>query len=143
MNSSSFTCMQAKLLLSYLTLCDLMDCSPPGSSVLGILQARILEWGAMPSSRGSSQPRDQTSISSVSCICRWFFTTSATWETPSHVTDPENVLRRPWAWPLAVVLPPPSCPCDCRVCIFLCHVSFQNHPSSQSWGSCSHPKAEA
>ena len=37
-----------------LTLCDTMDCSPPGSSVHGILQARILEWVAMPSSRGSS-----------------------------------------------------------------------------------------
>ena len=39
------------------TLCDLMDCSPPGSSVHGILQARILEWVATPSFRGSSQPR--------------------------------------------------------------------------------------
>ena len=38
------------------TLCDLMDCSPPGSSAHGILQVRILEWVAMPSSRGSSQP---------------------------------------------------------------------------------------
>ena len=44
----------------YLTLCDPMDCSPPGSSVHGISQARILEGVAMPSSRGSSQPRDQT-----------------------------------------------------------------------------------
>ena len=42
------------------TLCDPMDCSPPGSSVYGILQARILEWVAVPSSRGSSQPRDWT-----------------------------------------------------------------------------------
>ena len=41
-----------------LTLCDPMNCSPPGSSVLGIFQARIPEWVAMPSSRGSSQPRD-------------------------------------------------------------------------------------
>ena len=41
------------------TLCDPMDCSPPGSSVHGILQARILEWVAIPFSRGSSQPRDQ------------------------------------------------------------------------------------
>ena len=40
-----------------LTLCDPVDCSPPASSVHGILQARILEWVAMPSSRGSSQPR--------------------------------------------------------------------------------------
>ena len=40
------------------TLCDPMDCSPLGYSVHGVLQARMLEWVAMPSSRGSSQPRD-------------------------------------------------------------------------------------
>ena len=40
------------------TLCDPMDCSPPGSSLRGILQARILEWDAIASSRESSQPRD-------------------------------------------------------------------------------------
>ena len=45
-------------------------CSPPGSSVHGIPQARILEWVAMPSSRGSSWSRDQTCISHVSCIGR-------------------------------------------------------------------------
>ena len=56
---------------SYPTLCDPMDCSPPGSSLHGILQARILEWVAMPSSRGSSQPRDQIQ---VSCIAGRFFT---------------------------------------------------------------------
>ena len=44
------------------TLCDRMDCSPPGSSVRGVLQARMLEWVAMPSSRGSSQPRDETRL---------------------------------------------------------------------------------
>ena len=43
---------------SCLTLCNLMDCSLPGSSVHGILQARILEWVAIPFSRGSSQLRD-------------------------------------------------------------------------------------
>ena len=42
------------------TLCDPMDCSPQGFSVYGILQAGILEWVAIPSSRGSSQSRDQT-----------------------------------------------------------------------------------
>ena len=42
------------------TLCDPVDCSPPGSSVHGILQARVLEWVAMPPSRGSSWPRDWT-----------------------------------------------------------------------------------
>ena len=65
------TCVCAMLLQSCLTLCDPTDCSLPGSSVHGILQARILEWAAMPSSRGSSQPRDQTCISYVSCTGRW------------------------------------------------------------------------
>ena len=46
-----------------LTLCNSMDCSPPGSSVHGILLARILEWAATSSSRGSSQPRNQTCVS--------------------------------------------------------------------------------
>ena len=45
------------------TLCDPMDCSPPGSSVCGILQARILEWVAISFSRGSPQPRDRTWVS--------------------------------------------------------------------------------
>ena len=48
-----------------------MDCSPPGSFVHGILQARILQRDALPSSRGSSQPRDRTHISYMSCISRW------------------------------------------------------------------------
>ena len=56
---------------SCLTLCDLMDCSSPGSSVCRISQARILEWVAIPCSRGSSLPRDQTQIS---CIAGRFFT---------------------------------------------------------------------
>ena len=47
-----------KVAQSYLTLCDPMNYSLSGSSVHGILQARILEWVAMPFSRGSSQPRD-------------------------------------------------------------------------------------
>ena len=52
------------------TLCDPMDSSPPGSSVHGILQARIREWIAMPFSRGSSRPRDRTHISYISHIGR-------------------------------------------------------------------------
>ena len=47
-----------------------VDCSSPGSSVHGILQARILEWVATPSSRGSYQPRDRTCVSYISCIGR-------------------------------------------------------------------------
>ena len=59
------------------TLCKPMYCIPPGSSVHGILQARILEWVAVPFSRGSSQPRDQTG---VSCTAGGFFTSWATRE---------------------------------------------------------------
>ena len=55
---------------SCLTLCDPMDCSPPGTSVHGILKARILEWVAMPFSKGSSWPGDQTCVSYISCIGR-------------------------------------------------------------------------
>ena len=50
--------------------CNPMDCSPTGSSIHGISQARILEWVAIPFSRGSSQPRDWTHVSCVSCISR-------------------------------------------------------------------------
>ena len=58
-------------------ICDPMDCSPPGSLVHGILQARILEWIALPFSKGSFWPRDQTQ---VSCIAGRFFTVWATRE---------------------------------------------------------------
>ena len=61
--------------LSCPILCDPKDCSSPGFSVHGILQARILEWIAIPSSRGISQPRDRTL---VSCIAGRFFTIWAT-----------------------------------------------------------------
>ena len=55
------------------TLWDPMDYSPPGSSVHGILQARIMEWAAISISRGSSQPRDRTRFSGISCNGRWIF----------------------------------------------------------------------
>ena len=61
-------CMHAQ---SCPTLCDPMDRIPPGSSVHGILQARIVEWVAISSSRGSSRPRDRTRISCISCIGGW------------------------------------------------------------------------
>ena len=55
-------CYEREVTQSCLTLCDPMDCSPPGSSVHGILQARILEWVAISYFRGSSRPRDQTHV---------------------------------------------------------------------------------
>ena len=71
---------------SCLTLCDPVDCSPPGSSVQGVLPARILEWVAMTSSRGPSQPRDWTCITCVSCTVVRFFTHWATWEAHTDYT---------------------------------------------------------
>ena len=65
------TCMRARLLQSCPTLCAPIDHSLPGSSVHGILQARTLEWVAMPSSRGSSRLRGRTHVSYVSCLGRW------------------------------------------------------------------------
>ena len=74
---SLFLCMCAKSLKLCLTLCELMDHSLPGP---GILQERILEWVAMPSSRGSSQPRDQTPVFMSLALGGEFFITSVTWE---------------------------------------------------------------
>ena len=63
-------CMCVKSFQLCLPLCNHMDCSPPGSSAHGILQARILEWIAMSSSRGSFPPRDPTHMFYVFCIGR-------------------------------------------------------------------------
>ena len=69
-------------------LCDPMNCSPPGSSVHGILQARILEWVAMSFSRGSSWTRDQTHVSWIA-----LFITSTSWEAPDR-----DVVKIPSPW---------------------------------------------
>ena len=90
--------MRAKSLQSYLTLCDPINYSSPGSSVHGILQARILEWIAIPSCREHSRSRDQTGV----CLLHWqagffffffFFTTNATWEALLFSSPPFPSLR--------------------------------------------------
>ena len=63
-------------------LCDPMVCSPPHFFVHGIFQARILEWVTICYSRGSSQPRNQTHISCISCTGRWILYHCTTWESP-------------------------------------------------------------
>ena len=67
-------CLHAKFLPSCLILCNSMDCILPGSSVHGILLARILECVAMPSSKGSSWTKDWTWVSCSSCTADGFFT---------------------------------------------------------------------
>ena len=70
----------AKLLQSCPTICNLMDGSPPGSSVHRILQVRILEWVAILSFRGSSHPGVEPASLMSPVLAGRFFTTSATWE---------------------------------------------------------------
>ena len=91
------------------TLCDPMDCSPPGSSVHGILEARILEWVAISFSRGSSWPRDWTL---VSCIAGGFFTVWITRDTLTEwLKSPEKAkVKLPSHWK------PWSDPAECCFC---------------------------
>ena len=82
---------------------DPINCSLPGYSVHGILQARMLEWVAMPSSRASSWPRDWTSISWVSCIGRKVLYHGANWEAQSE-SEIYSVVSDS-LWPLGLYSP--------------------------------------
>ena len=89
--------MRAQRLQSCPASCNYTEHSPPGSSVHGILQARILEWVVMPSFKGSSQPRNCTCIS---CIASRFFTQWATWEAHQIRSDQSfsrvRLFATPW-----------------------------------------------
>ena len=85
------TAMKVLFTQSCPTLCDPMDCSPPDSSVYGILQAGILKWITIPFSKGSSLPRDQTQ---ASCTAGRFFTIWATREYYGH--DQISLLTKIW-----------------------------------------------
>ena len=77
----------AQSLQSCLTLCDLMDFSPPGSLVYGTFPIRILEWVVLFSSRKCSPPRDGTHISCISCIAGGFFSAEPRGSPRWRVTD--------------------------------------------------------
>ena len=77
-------CMRAKSLQSCPTLCNPVDCSLPGSSLLGILQARILECVAMPSSRDLPDPGSEPVSLRSPALAGGFFTTRAMWEAQTH-----------------------------------------------------------
>ena len=99
-------CVHAKLLQSCPTLCDPMDGSLPGSSVHGIFQARILEWVAISFSRRSSQPRDQSCLSSVSCIGRWDLHPQRHLESPYYITKVKVKSDSVSPWAVAHQTPP-------------------------------------
>ena len=92
--------MHAKLLQLYLTF-DPMDYRPPGSSVHGILQARILEWVAMPSSRGSSQPGIEPRSLMSPALAGGYFTTSITNSIDMNLSKLQEIIED-GAWYAAV-----------------------------------------
>ena len=97
---------------SRVRLCDPVDCSLPGSSVLGILQAGILKWVAISSSRGSSRPRNRACIS---CIGRWILNHLSHQGSPSSLLElgsDEHALER---W-------------------ILCLGTPERHTEGQPWG---------
>ena len=98
------------LVVQCLTLCDPVDCSPPGSSVHGTLQAGILEWVAISSSRRSFQTRDRTQIS-----CRQSVYNGATWEAHSYTITCVCVQMHVYTHPVHShpANPPSEGTCDC------------------------------
>ena len=116
----------AKSLQSYSTLCIPMDSNPPGSSVHWILQTRMLEWVAIPFSRGSFWPRDWTQ---VSCTAGRFFTSWATREVGGiYVNTVCQPLLPAWLWGFLM----------CSLGCFL--EEIQNHIAADSvypWGEVS------
>ena len=124
----TFACLHGKSHQFCPTLCNPMNCSPPGSSAHQILPARTLEWIVVPSSRGASQPRDWTRISYVFHVDRQVFYHSTSWEAltlhPMPLFHPDCVI--PFS-PLHA-LRHPACtdghsgllhPCDPKPCSFL------------------------
>ena len=116
-------CGHAKSLQPCLTLSNPVDNGPLGSSVHGILQARILEWVLMPSSRGSSQPRDRTLVSDVSCIGRQILYHQCHLESPyvyMHYSEkgPEVLEQANRSYSLLVIILPAS------------HLTLLAYPSS-------------
>ena len=84
-------CMRAVSLQLCPTLCNSMDCSPPGSSVHGILEAKILEWVACPPPEYLPDPKiEPASLTSPACAGR-FFTTSTTWEVQERVRGSQRL----------------------------------------------------
>ena len=135
---------------SCLTPCDPMDWSLPGTSIHGILQARMLECVAISFSRGSSQPRDLIRVFCVSCIGRWFFTPRATWEAYISVEAGKDLaflvyLETP-SQVMACVLLLEACPVClplCRACILwgsllrsiiFLPLSLKDHDAGKDWG---------
>ena len=109
-------CVHAKFLRSCLTLCNPMDYSLPGFSVHEILQARILEWAAMPSPKGSSWLRDWTWVSCGSCLPGRFFTAKPAGKSlyGCELDHKVDWMTKNWSLWSVVLEKPPESPLDCK-----------------------------
>ena len=108
------------------TLLDPMNCSPPGSSVHGVFRARIMEHVAISFSGVSSQPRDQTHVSCVSCTGRQMLYCCTTWEAPHDLCwyKTTTMHERPTS-----SLPEPCCCCSvAQLCPTLCNPMDDSTP---------------
>ena len=116
------------------TLCDPMDCSPPGSSVHGLLQARVLEWGAISFSRASSWPRGGTL---VSCTTGRFFTAEPPGKPPFELKRARKPHTQPselWETPGSHAHPPDTPDFRWKVGMDMYKASFWEFLSSMSKG---------
>ena len=133
---SYFACMHEWLTKSCPILWDLVDCSPPGSSVhrKKNFQARMLEWVAIFFSSRSSQPKDQTHVSCISCIDRQFLYKLSHWESPFSSGFPTQPLV-PMAVSLLVgsVLVNFNCLCPPVLSLQFWQLWFALWPHFPSW----------
>ena len=122
-------CVCANSLQSCPTLCSSVDCSPPGSSVHGLFQARILEWVAMPSSRGSPDSGIKRAFLISPALAGRFFTINDTWEAPEltyyHIKSSLNIDS--------------SCRAMRSWVAMLCDWLTASHPLNPTPTLCSHP----
>ena len=93
MSEKERVCLLAQSLQLRLALRDPMECSPPGSSLQGIVQASTLQWVAMASSRGSSDPGIEPGSLTSPALAGGFFTTNTTWGAPRKSHPPPKTGR--------------------------------------------------
>ena len=122
---------------SCLTICDPMDCSPPDSFVHGTIWVRILEWVAMPSSRGSYQPRNRTCIPCISCISRFFQQSCANRVLMWELDQKEEWALKNWCFQTVVLEKTLESPLDCK------GIKAVNPKINQSWIFIGRTDAEA
>ena len=116
-----------KITQSCPTLCDPMDCSLPGSSIHGIFQARVLEWGAIAFSKGSSWLRDQTQVSCIAGRCSTLWASGETPKMPLSLVIKHNINRH--KSPVTLIIYTLECICveNVTLSLWALHPQTYNH----------------